>query len=427
MPDSHPNPTPPGPLEGVRIIDLTSVLLGPYCTVLLGDLGADVVKVEGLDGDSTRNVGPARHPGMSGVFLTANRNKRSIAIDLKQADGRAVLLDLVRGADVFVTNVRRKPLQRLGLAYADLAAVNPGLVYCNAVGYGAGGPNEDDPAFDDIIQAHSGVAALQGYFNGQPQYVATVMADKGAGLMAALALTAAIRHRDRTGQGQQVDVPMFETLVSFNMVEHLYGATFVPPIEGTVYPRPVSRFRRPYRTADGHLAVLPYNDGQWLRFFAMVGRDDFATDPRFATLAERTRHVDALYALIDEVMATRGSAEWLALLHGNDIPAVAVKHPTELLDDPQLRATDFFEQVEHPSEGPVVSMRSPMRMSASPAGLRRHAPRLGQHTREILAELGYAEARCEALIQGGAVRADAGCMQPQPAPPRPVATAEVQR
>lgn len=394
----------PGPLSGVRIVDLTSVLLGPYCTVLLGDLGADVIKVESFDGDSTRNVGPARQPGMSGVFLTTNRNKRSIAIDLKQPEGRALMLDLVKDADVFVTNVRRKPLQRLGLEYADLAAVNPGLVYCNAVGYGTGGPNEDDPAFDDIIQAHSGLAALQGYFNGKPQYVATVMADKGAGMMVAIALLAAIRHKERTGRGQQVDVPMFETLVSFNMVEHLYGATFVPPIEGTVYPRPVSKFRRPYKTADGYLSVLPYNDGQWLRFFAMVGREDLTADPRFATLADRTRNVDALYALIDEVMASRSSAEWLQLLQQNDIPSVAVKHPTELLDDAHLKATDFFEVVEHPSEGAVISMRSPMHMSDSPVGLRRHAPRLGEHTREILSEIGYSDERCEALIAGAVVR-----------------------
>ena len=402
-----------GPLAGIRVIDMTSVLLGPYCTVLLGDLGADVIKVESFEGDSTRGVGPARHPGMSGVFLTCNRNKRSIALDLKKPEGRAVLLDLVKGADVFVTNVRRKALQRLELGYEDLAAANPGLIYCNAVGYGRGGPAEDDPAFDDIIQAHSGLAALQGYFNDEPQYVATVMADKGAGLMAALALTAAIRHRDQTGEGQQVDVPMFETLVSFNLVEHLYGATFVPPIEGTVYPRPVNIFRRPYKTKDGHLAVLPYNDGQWLRFFDLVGRPDMAKDPRFASLADRTRHVEILYSLIDEVMLTRSAAEWLPLLKAKDIPCVAIKHPTELLTDPQLVATDFFEHVNHPSEGAVLSMRSPMQMSATPVGLRRHAPRLGQHTREILSELGYSSERCVSLLANDVVRSPD--MQGEPA------------
>jgi crotonobetainyl-CoA:carnitine CoA-transferase CaiB-like acyl-CoA transferase len=395
----------PGPLDGVRIVDLTSVLLGPYCTVLLGDMGADVIKVESFEGDSTRNVGPARHPGMSGVFLGVNRNKRSIAIDLKNAQGRDVLKSLVRDADVFVTNVRRKPLQRLGLEYEQLAAINRGLIYCNAVGYGAGGPCSDDPAFDDIIQAHSGLAALQGYFNGQPQYVATVMADKAAGMMVALALTAAIRHRDRTGRGQQVDVPMFETLVSFNLVEHLYGRTFLPPIGEAVYPRAVSKFRHPYKTADGYLSVLPYNDGQWLRFFAMVGREDFATDPRFGSLAERTRNIDVLYGLIDEVMATRSSAAWLEQLQAYDIPSVAVKHPSELLDDPHLKATGFFQQVEHPSEGLVVSMESPIRMADSPVGLRRHAPRLGEHTREILSEIGYSAADCETLLSSNAVRA----------------------
>jgi len=394
----------PGPLDGVRIVDLTSVLLGPYCTVLLGDMGADVIKVESFDGDSTRGVGPARHPGMSGVFLGVNRNKRSIAIDLKRPEGRTVLLDLVKGADVFVTNVRRKPLQRLGLEYPEMAAVHSSLIYCNAAGYGADGPCADDPAFDDIIQAHSGLAALQGCFNGQPQYVATVMADKGAGLMVALALTAAIRHRDRTGRGQQVDVPMFETLVSFNMVEHLYGRTFVPPIGEAVYPRPVSKYRRPYKTTDGYLSVLPYNDGQWLRFFAMVGREDLSADPRFATLAQRTVHTDMLYALIDEVMATRSSADWLSLLRRHDIPAVEVRHPNDLPDDPHLKATGFFEQVKHPSEGAMLAMRSPIRMSDSPVGLRRHAPRLGEHTRAILSEIGYGDDECGALLEGDVVR-----------------------
>lgn len=398
--------TMPGPLQGVRIVDLTSVLLGPYCTSLLGDLGADVIKVESFEGDSTRNVGPARHPGMSGVFLGVNRNKRSIAVDLKHPDGLPVVLDLIRGADVFVTNVRRKPLARLGLAYEAVAAVNPAIIYCNAVGYGAGGPAEDNPAFDDIVQAHSGLAALQGCFNeGVPQYVATVMADKGAGMMVALALTAAIRHKDRTGHGQQVDVPMFETLVSFNLVEHLYGRSFAPPLGDTVYPRAVNRNRRPYRTADGYLSVVPYNDGQWLRFFTMIGREDLAGDPRFATLAERTCNIDALYALVDEVMPARGSDDWLYLLQMNDIPAVPVKHPTELLDDPHLVATGFFRQVEHPTEGSVVSMASPMRMSASPVGLRRHAPRLGEHTLEILTEIGYGEEKRRSLLRADAVRA----------------------
>jgi crotonobetainyl-CoA:carnitine CoA-transferase CaiB-like acyl-CoA transferase len=407
---SQPTLPPPlqgteGPLAGIRIVDLTTVLLGPYCTCLLGDLGADVIKVESFDGDSTRGIGPARHAGMAGVFLGVNRNKRSIALDLKKPAALEVMHDLLRTADVFVTNVRRKPLARLGLDYDKVRGVNPGIVYCNAVGYGAGGPYEDNPAFDDIIQAHSGLAALQGYFNeGVPQYVATVMADKGAGMMVALALTAAIRHKERTGRGQQVDVPMFETLVSFNMVEHLYGQTFEPPEGGTVYPRPVSVYRKPYRTADGYLCVLPYNDGQWLRFFAMIGREDLAADPRFSTLADRTKNIDMLYALLEEVIATRTSAHWLDVLKKNDIPSVPVTSPEELLRDEHLQATGFFELVQHPSEGVIRNVASPMRMSDSPVGLRRHAPRLGEHTTEVLRELGYDESTRHALFEAGAVR-----------------------
>lgn len=394
----------PGPLAGVRIVDLTSVFLGPYCTLMLGDMDADVIKVEPLEGDSTRYLGPARHPGMSGIFLTVNRNKRSISVDLKQAQGRAVLLDLVRGADVFVSNVRRKALDRLGLSYRQLVEVNPKIIYCNAVGYAEGGPNEDEPAFDDIVQANCGIAALQAAFDGKPTYVANVVADKTTGMMAALALLGALRHRDQTGRGQKVEVPMFESMVSFTMAEHLYGRTFVPPIGETVYPRPVSPFRRPYRTVDGYIAVVPYNDKQWLRFFELIGRGELASDPRFSTIAQRTQNIDALYQILDDVVGSRSSTEWLRILREQDIPAVPVQHPEQLLDDPQLVATGFFRELQHPSEGAIVAMDSPLRLSGSPVGLRRHAPRLGEHSREILTELGYSADRIDQLLAGEAVR-----------------------
>lgn len=396
----------PGPLAGVRIIDFTSVLLGPYCTLLLGDMGADVIKVESLEGDSTRYVGPARHPGMSGIFITVNRNKRSIALDLKQPEARAVLLDLIRSADVFVSNVRRKALDRLGLAYRDLAEVNPKIIYCNAVGYAEGGPNADEPAFDDIIQANCGIAALQAAFSGTPTYVANVVADKSTGMMAAIALLGALRHRDQTGRGQQVEVPMFEGMVSFTMAEHLYGRTFVPAIGQTVYPRPVSPFRRPYRTADGYIAVVPYNDKQWLRFFELTGRGELASDPRFSTISLRTQNIDTLYQILDEVVGTRSSSDWLRILRENDIPAVPVQTPEQLFDDPQLAATGFFRELQHPSEGMIVAMDSPFRLSDSPVGLRRHAPRLGEHSCELMAELGYPAERVARLLASRAVKRD---------------------
>lgn len=396
----------PGPLAGVRIVDLTSVFLGPYCTLMLGDMGADVIKVEPPEGDSTRYLGPARHPSMSGIFITVNRNKRSIVVDLKQTEGRAVLLDLICGADMFVSNVRRKALDRLGLAYRDLAEVNPKIIYCNAVGYAEGGPCEDEPAFDDIVQANCGIAALQAAFSGKPTYVANVVADKTTGMMAAIALLGALRHRDQTGRGQKVEVPMFESMVSFTMAEHLYGRTFVPPIGETVYPRTVSPFRRPYRTADGYIAVVPYNDKQWLRFFELIGRGELASDPRFSTIAQRTQNIDALYQVLDDVVGSRSSADWLRILREHDIPAVPVQHPEQLFVDPQLAASGFFRELQHPSEGAIVAMDSPFRLSDSPVGLRRHAPRLGEHAREIMAELGYPADRIAQLLARQTVRED---------------------
>lgn len=398
-------PLPPGPLDGVRIVDMTTVLFGPYCTQWLGDMGADVVKVEGLEGDSTRNTGPARNAGMAAVFLGNNRNKRSIAIDVKRSEGRDVLMALIAKADVFVTNVRPKAIQRLGLDYASVRGDNRRLVYCKAVGYGQDGPYAAYPAFDDTIQAMSGSAALQAEFAGEPQYIGAAVADKASGVMLALAIVAALRHAERTGQGQEVEVPMFEAMVSFNLVEHLYGSTFVPPLSGPRYPRVVSKFRRPYKTLDGYLAVVPYNDGQWTKFFELIGRSELMREPRFATMAERTRNIDALYELLAGEIATRSSAEWLDLLRQADIPAVPVKTLAELVtDDPHLQQTGFFQQVDHPTEGRMQQTSSPLRMPASPLGLRRHAPGLGEHTVEILRELGRTQQDIDRLLASGALK-----------------------
>lgn len=387
----------PGPLAGIRVVDTTSVLFGPYCTQLLGDMGADVIKVESFAGDNIRNVGFSRSPGMSGVFLSANRNKRSIAVDMKRAEGLQIVLDLVSRADVFVTNIRRKAVARLGLDYDRLSARDPRLIYCSAVGFGEGGPYEDYPAFDDTIQAISGMASLQAQFSGEPSYVAMAAADKITGITLALAIVAAIRHRDRTGEGQRVEVPMFETMVSFNLLEHLFGHTFDPPLGPTIYPRVVSKNRRPYRTADGYLAVLPYSDEHWSRFFLLVGRPECIRDCRFATIAERTRNINDLYALLADEMAKHTTQWWLKALSEKDIPAVPVKSPADLLDDVHLNARDFFQKVEHPTEGRIVSMMSPIQMSRSPMASVRLAPRLGQHTVEVLRELGYQQPQIDSL------------------------------
>ncbi len=397
---------PPGALDGVRVVDMTTMLFGPYCTMWLGDMGADVIKVEGLEGDNTRNIGPARHPDMAGVFLGANRNKRSVALDAKTPEGRAVLTALIASADIFVTNVRPNAVRRLGLDYESVRGNNRKLVYVKAVGYGQDGPYAAYPAFDDTIQAMSGCAALQAEFAGVPQYVASAMADKTSGAVLALAVVAALRHAERTGQGQEIELPMFETMVSFNLVEHLYGCSFAPPLGEARYPRVVSRFRRPYQTRDGYIAVLPYNDAQWTRFFETIGRPDLMREPRFASVGERTRNIDALYELLAKEMTTRTSAEWLEALRQADVPAVPVKSLPELVkDDPHLHQTGFFQEVEHPTEGRVVMTAPPARMPASPLGLRRHAPGLGEHTVDILRELGHSQTEIDRLLKSGAFKA----------------------
>jgi crotonobetainyl-CoA:carnitine CoA-transferase CaiB-like acyl-CoA transferase len=396
---------PPGALDGVRVIDMTTVLFGPYGTQWLGDMGADVIKVEGLEGDSTRNTGPARHPGMAAVFLGTNRNKRSICIDVKRPEGLEVVKSLIATADIFVTNVRPNAVRRLGLDYASVQGLNPRLVYCKAVGYGQDGPYAAYPAFDDTIQAMSGGAALQAEFSGEPQYVGAAIADKASGIMLALAMVAALRHAERTGAGQEVEVPMFEAMVSFNLVEHLFGATFVPPQGKPRYPRVVSKFRRPYRTLDGHVAVVPYNDAQWTKFFKLIGRPELMQEPRFSTMAQRTSNIDALYELLADEIATRTTAEWLDLLREADIPAVPVKSLADLVEgDPHLQATGFLRQVEHPTEGAMLTAASPLRMSVSPSGLRRHAPGLGEHTFELMRELGRTDDETARLIEAGVLK-----------------------
>lgn len=404
--NTQPNEdNPRGPLTGVRVIDTTSVLFGPYCTQLLGDLGADIIKVEGLEGDAVRGAGVGRTPNMSGVFMGTNRNKRSIAINMKTTDGQQVMADLLNTADVFVTNIRRTALVRIGLDYATLSALNPSLIHCSALGYGRGGAYENRPAFDDTTQAISGLASLQEAMNGVPSYVATAAADKISGLTLALAIVAAIRHKDLTGEGQQVEVPMFETMVAFNMLEHLAGRTFDPPTGHTMYARTISKYRKPYRTSDGFMAVMPYNDAQWGRFFKLIGKPDLISDPRYCSMASRTEHIDSLYSLLEQEVGKRSTIWWKESLEREDIPAVPVKSIDELLTDEHLQQRHFFTRHQHPTEGTLINISSPIQMSKSPPSVRRLAPRLGQDTRDILKEVGYDEARVQSLLQDGVIKA----------------------
>jgi crotonobetainyl-CoA:carnitine CoA-transferase CaiB-like acyl-CoA transferase len=391
-----------GPLAGLRILDLTSVLMGPYATQILGDFGADVIKVEAPDGDVVRQIGPSRHAGMGALFLNVNRSKRSIALDLKQEAGRDAVLRLAAKADILVSNIRPRAMARLGLAYERFAEQNERLIYVALVGFDQQGPYADRPAYDDLIQGGSCIAYSFARAGQRPSYVPAAVADRIVGLAAVNAILAAVVERERSGRGQLVEVPMYETVTSMIMGDHLGGLTFEPPMDKGGYARHLSPDRRPYETQDGYVCALIYNDGHWQRFFQAIGRPDMpAADPRFATFTARMAHIDEVYAELGRILRTRTTAEWLALFDKADIPALPMHSFESVLEDPHLRAIDFFAHVEHPQEGPVRSMAVPTRFSRSTAKPERLAPQLGEHGAEVLAEAGFSSAEIEALTKTG--------------------------
>ncbi|SPB14583.1 acetyl-CoA acetyltransferase [Caballeronia novacaledonica] len=403
-----------GPLNGVRIVDLTTVLMGPYATQILGDLGADIIKVEPPAGDNVRGLGPKRNEGMSGIFLHVNRNKRSIVLDLKIEAGREALLRLAADADVLIYNVRPQAMARLRLDYETLARVNPRIVYVGVYGYGQRGPYAAKPAYDDLIQGAVAIPTL-GMLAGAdaPRYVPCAMADRVVGMSAANAVSAALYHRALTGEGQRIDVPMFETMAQFILGDHLCGETFDPSAGPVGYARLLNDYRRPYETRDGYLCVMLYNDKQWRAFFDLIGQPEvMARDPRFSTISKRTEHIRELYRMVAELMKTRTSEAWRILLEQADIPVMPMHTIDSLMRDPHLDAVGFFEMVEHPSEGRMRTMAVPSTWSESVPTFRHHAPRFGEHSVEILREAGYTDAEIAALkAQGVTVTADC-------APPR---------
>lgn len=388
---------PTGPLAGVRVLDLTAVVLGPLATQILGDYGADVIKLEPPEGDLMRANGVSRHPGMSSIFLAINRNKRSLAIDLKRPEGVAAVKRLLPTVDVLVHNMRTVAIERLGLGHAACAAVNPKLVYCVATGFGEEGPDAGKPAFDDVIQAACGLAALLGHESGVPDYVPSLIADKTTGMALCNAVLAALFERERSGQGQFVEVPMFETMVAFTLAEHLGGLSFDPPLGGAGYARLLAGGRRPAPTADGFVALLPYTGEHWTRFFGRLGRDDlsakYAVDDRHA----RNARVKELYADMAALTRTLTTDALLALCRELDIPATRIHAIDQLPQHPQLQAVGLFERSAHPSEGAIVSVRPPTRFARTPAAITRPAPLLGQHSREVLHEAGFSDDELAAL------------------------------
>jgi crotonobetainyl-CoA:carnitine CoA-transferase CaiB-like acyl-CoA transferase len=375
------------PLDGVRVVDLTTVVSGPYGTLLLADFGADVVKVESPTGDVARDLGPRAHEGMGAVYLACNRGKRSVVLDLQSDEGRGRLAELVAASDVLVHNMRRDAAERCGADPDTLLAVNPNLVHCAIVGFGAAGPYADLPAYDDTVQAVAGIAGAQSWMHGEPAYAAQAVADKVAGMAAAFAIAAALRKREVDGSGAVIEIPMAELMASFGLVEHLWGRVFVPPRGEVRYPRVSTPSRRPFPTADGHLAALVYTDRDWRRFFAMIGRPELADDPRYATLHARTQHVDELYGLVAEHLATDTTAVWFARLREAEIPAAPYNSVEDLFDDEHFLAVGLFDEVEHPTEGRLLQCVTPITVDGERVGNDTPAPQLGADTDAVFDEL----------------------------------------
>ena len=390
-----------GPLAGVRVVDLTSVVMGPLATRMLGDLGADVIRVEDPSGDIIRQYEPMRSPAMSAFSINMNRNKRSVVLDLKSDLGRQAMRDLLATVDVFVSTMRRQALERLGLDEPSVRAIRPDIVYCVANGFGSNGPSADKAAYDDVIQAASGVSDLFTYSGGDPQLMPSIIADKVCGLHIVPAIAAALYRRALTGEGDAIEVPMAEVMASFNLVEHLGGNTFEPPIGQFSYARVTTPNRRPRRTVDGWVVLLPYSTANWRDFFEFVGQPELIDDERFALQSARIANSDELYGMLDGLVADRRTAELLEFCDAHSVPAAEVLHLEHIADDPHFGAVDLLHDDVHPTEGPYRVTRDPIRFASRGAdqGLpQRHAPRLGEHTAEVLTELGWSVGQIDGLV-----------------------------
>jgi len=393
---------PSGPLQGIRILDLTTILFGPYGAQTLGDWGAEVIKVESLAGDGWRYTGQFRNRGMSGQFMAANRNKRSLALDLKHPDGAAVLRRLISTADALVTNIRPAALARLGFGYEACRDLNPRLVYAAATGFGQDGPWAARPAFDEIVQAASGFASAIGT-DDEPEFVPSLIGDKLCGLALTAAVAAALVRRERSGTGQLVEVPMLETVAAFNSIEMLGGHAFVPPIGPAGYKR--VKERRPVRTKDGWLTMLPYSGDNWCTFFETVGHPECIEQFSVRDPVQRASNIDKIYDRMSEIAVTRTTAEWEELLLKIDVPHASFAKLAEVAEQPHLKAVGAFQELDHPTEGKIRQARPSARFSESPAGIRRLPPRLGEHTKEVLREAGYSDEEIRSLIERKAVGA----------------------
>jgi crotonobetainyl-CoA:carnitine CoA-transferase CaiB-like acyl-CoA transferase len=396
----------PGPLDGIKVLELTAVVLGPWACQMLADMGADVIKIEAPYGDSNRTLGEYRNTkGMAALYLTCNRNKRSLVLDLKKPEARDALLELVKTADVLVHNNRPQVMDKLKLDYATLKEINPKLIYCGSYGYGKNGPYGEKGALDDSIQAVSGIAMLNKLVLGEPRYLPTIVCDKTTAMAVVQGVLAALFHRERTGQGQEIEVPMYETMVSYVMAEHLWGYTFDPPMGEPGYTRLMSHHRKPYPTKEGYIAILPYLDAHWETFCKLADREDLLDDPRFKSLSDRVANIDDTYQETAKTMLNKTAKEWMEIFGETSVPTIIVNDLVDLVHDEHLNAVGFWKSIDHPTEGKLRTPAFPISFSETPADIRRHAPRLGEHTVEILKEAGLDEASINAMIESGATKA----------------------
>ncbi len=392
------------PLDGVRVVDLTRVLAGPYCTMMLGDMGADVIKVEMPGrGDDSRAWGPPWAGTESAYFLSANRNKRSVTLNFRTEGGRRVLLELVRRGDVLVENFIPGTLDRLGLGYEHLKEINPGLIYCSVSGYGYDGPYATRPGYDFIAQAEGGIMSVTGEPDGPPMKVGVAIADITTGMFAAAAILAALRHRDRTGHGQRVEVSLLESVVGWlaNVASNYLVSGEVPRRYGNAHPNVVPY--QAFATADGWVAVGVGNDAQFRRFCDVIGRPDLADDPRFKTNSDRVVNRDALIPILGEIFKTRTTAEWIEALVAADLPCGPINTIDKVFEHPQVLHRQMLAEVNHPTAGRIKLVGIPYKFTGTPLSIRRHPPTLGEHTEEVLRELGYTEADIAALRAEGAI------------------------
>ena len=386
------------PLEGVKVLDLTTVIMGPFTTQVLGDFGADIIKIEEPNGDMTRDIGPSKTSKMSSMFLGVNRNKRSLVLNLKKPKAKIALWKLIEGADIIIHNIRPQKIAALGFDPDTVLSKNPKIIYVGLHGYREDGPYGGQPAFDDVIQGQSGIAGAFEARDGEASLVPTVMADKSVGLLASTGILAAYIQSLKTGKGSYLEVAMFEGMVGYTLLEHHFGATFVPPLDKIGYPRALSSNRKPYKSADGYICILPYTNQQWASFFKIIGRDDLLNDKRYSSIKERSKDIHTLYTIVANNVINKTNKEWTKLLQKYEIPHVVVNTLEDLKSDPHLKAVNFFRPYTHPTEGNLEVPDSAFRLNRESLPIRRHQPNLGEHSKDILKEIGFKESEIHKIL-----------------------------